>query len=153
MSVLVGIISDTHGVIRQKALEVLKGSDIIIHGGDIGNISIIKALETIAPVYAVKGNNDKGQWANRFPETEVVEINGTRIYVIHDKNKLNLDLKSEGFDIVIYGHSHRFSKSIESDVLFINPGGSGRKRFKLPLTVALLRLFDNEKKEVDFIYL
>lgn len=153
MSVLVGIIADTHGIIRQKALEALKESDIIIHAGDIGKIDVINALETIAPVYAIKGNNDKGKWSNRYPETEVVEINGTRIYVLHDIKEMDLDPKREGFDIVIHGHSHMFSKRIYNDTLYINPGGSGRKRFNLPLTVALLHLFDGGEKEVQFIHL
>ncbi len=151
MSVVVGIISDTHGVIHEKALKVLEESDIIIHAGDIGKIDVINSLEAIAPVYAIKGNNDKGQWTNKFPETKVVKIYGVYIYVIHDINKLNLDPKNEGFNIVIYGHSHRYSKSFKNDILYVNPGGAGRKRFNLPLTVALLRLHDGGQKDVEFI--
>lgn len=151
MSALVGIISDTHGMIHQKALDLLEKSDTIIHAGDIGKIDVINTLEKIAPVYAIKGNVDKGPWTNEFQETLIIEIQGVRFYLIHDISKMDLDLKLNNIDIVIYGHSHKCYKNIENDILYINPGGAGRRRFNLPLTIALLRLSDNGEKDVEFI--
>lgn len=152
MKTLIGIISDTHGVMRQEALDILKGCQIIIHAGDIGSIEVIKTLERIKPVYVVRGNNDKGTWADQLPTTRMIKINDVSIYVIHDIKKIDLDPKLEGFDIVISGHSHKFSKTIKDGIMFINPGSAGPRRFNLPLTVVLLHL-DKDKNVVEIKYL
>ncbi len=152
MAMQIGIISDTHGLLRAEAMEALIGSNIIIHAGDIGDIKIIKALEAIAPVYAVRGNNDIGRWAEKLSSTIVIEQDNLYIYVIHDINEMDLDPKAAGFNVVISGHSHRFAKTIKDNVLYINPGGSGYKRFNLPLTVALLHI-NNGEKIVEIKYL
>lgn len=150
MNKKIGLISDTHGVIRVEALEALKDCHMIIHAGDIGKSEVISSLEKIAPVYAIKGNVDKGKWCEEFPDTKVVKISNLDIYVIHDIKNIDIDLKKEGVDIVVYGHSHKHKKYIEDDVLYINPGGAGRRRFSLPLTLAILYINENSRT-VEFI--
>jgi putative phosphoesterase len=139
-SVRVGVISDTHGLLRPEAAAALRGSHHIVHAGDIGDPAVLDALQRIAPLTAVRGNNDKGAWARRLRETEALEIARTRIYVIHDLSELNLDPAVEGFHVVVSGHSHRPAKALRSGVLFLNPGSAGPRRFKLPVTVARLAL-------------
>ena len=136
----VGIISDTHGLLRPEAVELLRRSDHIIHAGDIGAPEIIPALEQIAPVTAVRGNVDKAAWARRFPETEVVELGGVHIYVIHDLHALDLDPKAGGFAAVISGHSHQAKQETKNGVLYFNPGSAGPRRFNLPVTVGRLEI-------------
>jgi putative phosphoesterase len=135
----VGIISDTHGLIRLEALAALQQSDLIIHAGDIGDPAVLEALRPIAPVHAIRGNNDKGMWASALPTAEVVEIGTFSIYVIHNIAELDLDPVAAGFIAVISGHSHK-PLIQQREVLFINPGSAGPRRFKLPVTVGRLTL-------------
>jgi uncharacterized protein len=134
----IGIISDTHGLLRPEAVELLLGSDHIIHAGDIGSPEIIPALEKIAPVTAIRGNVDTQAWARRFAETEVVELEGLHIYVIHDANALDLNPKAAGFAAMISGHSHQPKQEIKDGVLYFNPGSAGPRRFRLPVSVGRL---------------
>lgn len=133
---ILGVISDTHGLLRPEALEALRGSEHIIHAGDIGAPQIISELGKIAPVTAIRGNVDVQTWAHKFPETEVVELAGKTIYVIHDLNALDLNPKSAGFAAVISGHSHQPKQEVKDGVLYLNPGSAGPRRFKLPVSVA-----------------
>lgn len=137
---IVGVISDTHGLLRPQAVDQLKGADLIVHGGDIGSVDVIEALSHVAPVIAVKGNVDKGEWTNRFALTETVGIQGKWIYVLHNLKEMHLDPKAAGFSVVISGHSHKPVVKTENNVLYINPGSAGRRRFKLPVSVAKLHL-------------
>jgi uncharacterized protein len=137
---LVGVISDTHGLLRETALEVLKDSDLIIHAGDVGDPEIFNALERIAPTKAVRGNVDRGEFAQRLPETEIVETGGLSLYVIHDYSTLDLNPKAAGISAVIYGHSHRASIEWQNGVLLLNPGSAGPRRFRLPASLALLTI-------------
>jgi len=134
----IGVIADTHGLLRPEAVELLRGSQHIIHAGDIGSAEIIPALEKIAPVTAIRGNVDTQSWARRFAETEVVELEGLHIYVIHDANALDLNLKAAGFAAVISGHSHQPKQEMKDGVLYFNPGSAGPRRFKLPISVGRL---------------
>jgi putative phosphoesterase len=136
----IGIISDTHSLLRPEALRALKGSDLIIHAGDIGSFEIIDELRTIAPVVAVKGNIDKGSVLSQLPATAVVETQSALIYVLHDIHQLDIDPAAAHFDIVISGHSHKARRMERAGVLYLNPGGAGPRRFKLPVTVARLDL-------------
>lgn len=131
----VGIISDTHGLLRPEAVELLRGSEHIIHAGDIGAPEIIGELEKIAPVTAIRGNVDTQTWARKFAETEVVELEGLHLYVIHDANALDLNPRAGGFAAVISGHSHKPSQEVKDGVLYFNPGSAGPRRFKLPISV------------------
>jgi uncharacterized protein len=137
---IIGVISDTHGLLRPEAVALLRGSEHIIHAGDIGSPEIVPALEEIAPVTAIRGNVDTQPWAQRFPETEVVELAGTHIYVIHDVNALDLNPRAAGFAVVISGHSHRPRLETQSGVLYFNPGSAGPRRFNLPISLGHLRI-------------
>lgn len=139
----IGVISDTHGLIRPEALAALKGSELIIHAGDIGGPRILEALGAIAPVVAVRGNMDGGGWAEALPKTEVVEFGETIIHVIHDLGEMDLDPLAAGFSAVICGHSHRPSIQSRNGILIINPGSAGPRRFELPVSVALIRITGN----------
>jgi uncharacterized protein len=141
---LIGIISDTHGLLRPEAVELLRGSEHIIHAGDIGSPEIIPQLEMIAPVTAIRGNVDTQAWARRFAETEVVELVGLHIYVIHDVNALDLNPKAAGFAAVISGHSHQPKQETKDGVLYFNPGSAGPRRFKLPISVGKLEIADKK---------
>jgi len=131
-----GVISDTHGLLRPQAKAFLSGCDRILHGGDITGPDVLEALATIAPVTAVRGNNDKGSWAQRLSETELVELGEVSIYVIHDLSQLDLDLGAAGIDVVVCGHSHKPKIEERAGVLFVNPGSAGPRRFKLPVSMA-----------------
>ena len=137
---VVGVISDTHGLLRPEAVELLRGSEHIIHAGDIGAEQIIPALEKIAPVTAIRGNVDLRPWARRFAETEVVELGGHLIYVIHDVNAMDLNPKAAGFAAVISGHSHEPKQERRDGVLYFNPGSAGPRRFSLPISVGRLEI-------------
>ncbi len=137
---IIGLISDTHGLMRQEALNALKGSDLIIHAGDVGNPGIIEQLRAMAPVVAVKGNIDKGAWASQLPITAVAEARSALIYVLHDIQQLDLDPAVAEFNIVVSGHSHKPSHTERAGVIFLNPGSAGPRRFHLPITVARLNL-------------
>jgi putative phosphoesterase len=134
----IGLISDTHGLLRPEAIDALKGVDRILHAGDIGTPEVLAALAAIAPVTAVRGNNDTGPWARRIAETEVVTMQTVRIYMLHDLKQLDTDPAAEGFAAVIAGHSHKPKIEDRNGVLFVNPGSAGPRRFKLPLSVGYL---------------
>ena len=135
-----GIISDTHGLLRDEALQTLAGSELIIHAGDIGKPEILQRLRTIAPVVAVRGNIDNGEWAATVPATAVVETGRARIYVLHNLQELDLNPASAGFHVVISGHSHKPSRVDRDGVIYLNPGSAGPRRFRLPITVARMDL-------------
>lgn len=149
---VVGLISDTHGLLREEALRALEGSDLIIHAGDAGDPAILDRLRAIAPVVAVRGNIDKGAWAAALPMTAVAEAGSVVMYVIHNIRELDLDAAAAGFQIVISGHSHKPERTERCGVLFVNPGSAGPRRFKLPVTVARLDL-ERSPWQVDFIEL
>ena len=136
----IGVISDTHGLLRPAALNALRGSDLIIHAGDIGASDIVGALEGIAPVRAISGNIDVRPWARKFPPTDVVEVADVFLYVLHDLKQLDLDPRAAGFAAVISGHSHKPSIVVRDSVLYFNPGSAGPRRFKLPISVGRLRI-------------
>jgi putative phosphoesterase len=141
---IIGVISDTHGLLRPEAVELLRGSEHIIHAGDIGSPEIVPELQKIAPVTAIRGNVDTQAWAREFAETEVVELAGIHIYVIHDVNALDLNPKAAGFAAVISGHSHKPKQEVKDGVLYFNPGSAGPRRFKLPISVGRLDLIDGK---------
>ena len=143
---LVGVISDTHGLIRPEALKALEGVSLIIHAGDVGTQSVLHRLEHIAPVVAVRGNTDREGWAYKLPLTEAVEIEGVSLYVLHDLDRLDLDPAVSGFRAVISGHTHKPAIEKNSKILFLNPGSAGPKRPNLPVSVALLRIKDTTLK-------
>ena len=134
----IGVISDTHGLLRPEAVAFLRGSDLIIHGGDIGHAGVLEDLASLAPVIAVRGNNDTGPWAKKLAETEVLQVGEVFIFVVHNITELDLDPMAAGFDVVVSGHSHRPSVEERDGVLYVNPGSSGPRRFKLPVAVAEL---------------
>lgn len=136
----IGVISDTHGLVRPEAVEALRGSERIIHAGDVGDPEILEQLSLIAPVTAVRGNIDKGAWAQKLPQTEVVEVGGVSIYVLHNLDELDLKPEAAGFSAVIYGHSHVPGQEMRNGVLYFNPGSAGPRRFKLPISLGRLRV-------------
>jgi uncharacterized protein len=137
---LVGVVSDTHGLLRPSALAALEGVERIVHAGDFDRLDILESLEEIAPVSSVRGNVDHGIWAQRLPYTRTVELAGHILYVLHDIGQLNLDPAAAGFAAVIYGHSHQPSIEHRQGVLYLNPGSIGPRRFTLPISMARLRL-------------
>lgn len=139
MTTTVGVISDTHGLVRPEAMAVLQGCDTIVHAGDIGKPEVLDELRAIAPLTAIRGNVDI--WATDMPDTELVEIEGRTLYMLHDVNQLDVDPDAAGFDIVISGHSHKPEVTEENGVLFLNPGSAGPRRFTLPVALALLTIF------------
>jgi putative phosphoesterase len=149
---LVGLISDTHGLLRDEALRALDGCDLILHAGDVGKPEILEALTSLAPLVAVRGNVDKGAWASALPVTAVAQAGPAAIYVLHDLHQLDLDPAAAGFQVVVSGHSHQPARSEQSGTLFLNPGSAGPRRFKLPVTVARLDL-GKTPWEVEFIHL
>lgn len=134
--VLVGIISDTHGLVRLEAARALKGSELLIHAGDIGNPQVIEQLHEIAPTFVVRGNNDRGAWAADLPVTHVVEVGELLFYVLHEISQLDVDPAIAGFAAVVSGHSHQPSIQFRDGVLYLNPGSAGPRRFSLPVAVA-----------------
>ena len=138
----VGLISDTHGLLRPEAVAFLRGSDFIVHGGDIGHAGVLEELAALAPVTAVRGNNDKAAWAGAVPETAVLQVGAVRIYVVHDLGDVELDPEAAGFRVVVSGHSHRPSVAERAGVLYVNPGSAGPRRFKLPITVGELMIVE-----------
>ena len=137
---IVGVSSDTHGLVRPEAMAALKGVELLIHGGDIGNVEVLHSLSSIAPVFAIRGNNDRDHWAKKLPNILNLQINGARLYVIHNVNELEIYPSAAGIRAVISGHSHQAGIVKYGDVLFVNPGSAGPRRFKLPVTVGKLRL-------------
>lgn len=140
----IGVISDTHGLLRPEAVEALRGSEAIIHAGDVGDPAILKELEKIAPVTAIRGNFDTAPWAKTLPQTNVLELAGNTIYVIHNIQELDLDPHAAGFTAVVFGHSHQPSIERKNGVLFFNPGSAGPRRFSLPISVGTLNFQNGE---------
>ena len=135
---LVGVISDTHGLLRPEVMEVFNGVGLILHAGDIGNSEVLARLRTIAPVIAVRGNNDVDEWAKRIPESETARAGGVSIFMLHDVKDLKSKPSAEDFQVVVSGHSHKPSIEQRDGVLFLNPGSAGPRRFKLPISIARL---------------
>ncbi|WP_188983419.1 metallophosphoesterase family protein [Pseudomonas matsuisoli] len=146
----IGVIADTHGLLRPEAVDALRGSDHILHAGDIGDPEILRVLEAIAPVSAIRGNNDDAPWAAGLPDELRLELAGVSIYLLHDRKQLAIDPGQEGIDVVIAGHSHKPLLEYRDGVLHLNPGAAGRRRFKLPITVALMRVH-HRQVEVEHI--
>jgi uncharacterized protein len=136
----IGLISDTHSLLRREALDALQGCHLILHAGDVGSPEILANLRTIAPVVAIRGNVDTEFWASALPETEVVTAAGVLFYMLHDVERLDLNPGAAGFSIVLSGHSHKPMQEFRGKVLYINPGSAGPRRFTLPVTVARLDL-------------
>ena len=148
----VGLISDTHGLIREEAVRALAGCAHIIHAGDIVKPEILDRLREIAPLTAVRGNNDRGAWAQSLPEYEVVEFGPVLVYVRHDRAEIDIDPAAAGFHVVVCGHSHKPAVETREGVLFVNPGSAGPRRFKLPIAVGEL-MIDGERIEARIIEL
>ncbi len=138
--ITIGVISDTHGLLRAQVFPILRGCDLIVHAGDVGSLEIIEALEGIAPVRAVAGNTDFGSLSSRLPQTDVVEVGDVLLYLLHDLSCLDLDPVAAGFHGVIFGHSHKPEFFRRNGLLYLNPGSAGPRRFRLPTSVALLRV-------------
>jgi uncharacterized protein len=146
----IGLISDTHGLLRGEAFDALRGCEIIIHAGDIGGAEIIEKLSSLAPVVAVRGNTDNEPWAAELPVTAIAEAGSGLIYVLHDVSRIDIDPVAAGFRMIVSGHSHKPSLTEHAGVLYVNPGGAGPRRFHLPATVA--RVDTNQTPwEVEFI--
>ena len=138
-----GVISDTHGLLRPEVFEVFKNVDLIFHAGDIGSSDVLKKLKTLAPVVAVRGNNDAGDWASEIPETTITQIGPISIYMLHDLKELDRSAHGADFQVVVSGHSHRPSIERRDGILFVNPGSAGPRRFKLPVSAARLTIHES----------
>ena len=136
----VGVISDTHGLLRPEAVAALRGSDLIVHAGDVGRPDVLDGLRALAPTHAVRGNIDTAPWAARLPATAVVEVGQLRLWLLHDIADLDFDPAAADFAAVIFGHSHKPSSEMRDGVLHLNPGSAGPRRFKLPVTLARLQV-------------
>jgi putative phosphoesterase len=152
VAISVGVISDTHGLLRAEAVAALRDSELILHAGDVGNAEVLERLRHIAPTIAVRGNVDAGAWANALPTSEVVEIGGFYLYMLHDLSTLDLDPKPAGFAAVISGHTHKPVADIRDGVLYLNPGSAGPRRFSLPIAVARLHV-DRTKLSHEIVHL
>jgi hypothetical protein len=141
----IGVISDTHNLLRPEARIALAGSDHIIHAGDICGPQVLEELGRIAPVTAVRGNNDRGTWADELRERETIVIGGVTLHIVHDMGDLDVDAHAEGIGVVITGHSHKPSIKMESGVLYLNPGSAGPRRFKLPISLAFLEIREGQR--------
>jgi len=150
--VRIGLISDTHGLLRPQAIDFLRGCDHILHAGDIVGASILDGLAGLAPLTAVRGNNDHGDWAQALPETVTLTLGGGVIHMLHDLNELAIDPAAEGVRVVVTGHSHKPACSERGGVLYVNPGAAGRRRFTLPVSVGEL-LIDEGKVDVRLVTL
>lgn len=149
----VGLISDTHGLLRDEAVQALQAVDVILHAGDVGSPEILRALEGIAPVTAIRGNVDTDPWADALSTTELVVLDGVSFYLVHSEQWLELDPKAAGVDVVVSGHSHKPSIEQRGNVWFINPGSAGPRRFSLPVTLAIAELSDAEPPGVESVEL
>jgi uncharacterized protein len=147
---ILGFISDTHGLLRAGALRAMQNTGLIIHAGDVGDPKILEALEDLGPVTAVRGNVDTEEWATKLPPTAEVKVGAVRIYVLHDVKELKLNSISSGLSIIVSGHSHKPGQATRGGILYINPGSAGPRRFNLPITVARLDL-DRQPWEAEFI--
>ncbi len=149
---LIGVISDTHGLLRPEAVAALQGSDRIIHAGDIGDPAILSKLAEVAPVTAVRGNVDRAAWAKNLPLTNVLEVEGVSIYILHNLDDLDLKPEAAGFAAMIYGHSHVPKQETKAGVLYFNPGSAGPKRFQLPVSMGKL-IIENGRIESQIAHL
>ncbi len=149
---VIGLISDTHGLLRPEAARALSGAEHILHAGDVGKPSILTALQAIAPVTAVRGNVDRDAWARRLPKTAALQLGGTSIYMIHDIGELDLVPEAAGFAVVVFGHSHRPSLERRNGVTYVNPGSAGPARFNLPTSLARMPIVDGVV-EIEFVTL
>lgn len=147
MSRIIGVISDTHGLVREEAIRALLGSDLILHAGDIGTPAVMQTLNEIAPVVAVRGNMDRGLWAGDYPLTQVAECGHRTFYILHDIRKLDIDPGAAKIDVVISGHTHRLSEERRDGILYLNPGSAGPRRFGLPTTLLRVKI-EGESLEV-----
>jgi uncharacterized protein len=147
---MVGLISDTHGLLRDEAVAALRGSELIIHAGDVGKPRILEALRELAPVVVVRGNIDSDRWGKTLPPTAVAEVCGKTIYVLHNIHELDLDPAAAGFHVVVSGHTHKPARFEKAGVLYVNPGSAGPRRFDLPISVAQLDT-SADPWRVDFI--
>lgn len=136
----VGVVSDTHGLLRPEAVQALEGVDVILHAGDVGDPLILQQLVALAPVFVVRGNVDQAPWADALPSTEVVQVAGVTFFMLHELEQLDLDPAESGIDVVVYGHSHQPEAEERDGVLYLNPGSAGPRRFDLPVTVARLSI-------------
>jgi putative phosphoesterase len=144
ISKLLGVISDTHGLMRSEAIAALRGCDLIIHAGDVGKPEVLDRLREIAPTFAIRGNVDGGAWAERLPDTDIVEVGELLFYVVHNLADLDLDPPTAGFAAVVFGHSHQPAIETRDGVLYLNPGAAGPRRFKLPVSLARVRVEGRE---------
>lgn len=144
MEPFLGVIADTHGLLRPAAVAALQGAVLIIHAGDVGKPEILDELRKIAPLHAIRGNVDKGAWANALPATEVVTYEEQLLYVLHDRNELDLTPTAAGFHAIISGHSHQPKIEEHNGVLYFNPGSAGPRRFQLPVTVGKMRIVEGK---------
>jgi putative phosphoesterase len=144
--IILGVISDTHGLLRPQAIAALAGSDLIIHAGDVGKPEVLERLGELAPTFGVRGNIDIDSWAARLPLTQRVEAGGLALFVLHEIAQLDVDPASAGFAAVVFGHSHRPLIETRDGVLFLNPGSAGPRRFRLPITIARLRVSDRQMR-------
>ena len=135
-----GVISDTHGLMRPQALDALRGCEALLHAGDIGSPEVLDALQSLAPLTCVRGNNDTQRWASRIPESTTVEIEGVRVHLLHDLKELALEPAEERLGVIVSGHSHRPAMETRAGVLYFNPGSAGPRRFKLPVAVGILEI-------------
>jgi uncharacterized protein len=149
---LVGILSDTHGLLRPAALDALRGSNLIIHAGDIGRADIVEELRGIAPVFAVRGNVDTQDWAGSLPDTQTVSVGVHKFHVLHDLSELSIDPVQAGMAAVIFGHSHKPSIETRDSVLYLNPGSAGPRRFTLPICIARV-LVSGKRVEPSIVHL
>jgi uncharacterized protein len=145
-AIRIGLISDTHGLLRPEARIALAGVDHIIHAGDICDAKVLQQLTAIAPLDAVRGNNDRGPWADALPDRQTLDIGGVRIHVLHDLHELELDPAATGIQVVVSGHSHRPAVTKERGVLYVNPGSAGPRRFRLPISLAFLTISNGRAK-------
>ena len=146
----IGLISDTHGLLRREALDALRGSDLILHAGDVGKPEILDELRKLAPMVAIRGNVDTSPWAQKLKETELVETAAASFYLIHNINELNLTPSAAGIHVVLFGHSHQPARYEKDGVLYINPGSAGPRRFNLPISLARLNL-SKTPIEIEFV--
>jgi putative phosphoesterase len=150
--IVVGVISDTHGLLRPEAIRALRGANMIIHAGDVGNPAVIEELRGVAPTFVVRGNIDKEHWAATLPMTAVVEVGERLFYVLHEISQLDFDPAAAGFAAVVFGHSHVPSMESREGVLFLNPGSAGPRRFKLPVAIARVRV-SGERMDSEIVEL
>lgn len=148
----IGVISDTHGLLRPQAIEALDGAQMILHAGDVGNAEILESLRMVAPVVAVRGNIDHGAWAQELPEREVIKVGSVVIYMLHDVKGLDLKPEAAGFHVVVSGHSHQPAVEERKGVLYVNPGSAGPRRFRLPISIAHLKI-EEERMSAEIIRL